>query len=63
MPSVREGYSLILGVNSSDYYISYNGMNIPVSEDDIPKENEDIQIYPKSDILVTFKCEITGRES
>ena len=63
VPSVREGYSLILGVNSSDYYISYNGMNIPVSEDDISKENEDIQIYPKSDILVTFKCEITGRES
>ena len=44
-------------------FITYHGANRPVIEDDINKETGDIQFYPQVDALITFKCNITGKES
>ena len=56
------GYSLIMNMDTNTYYISYQGSNNPVQMTDISDENGDIQFYPQSDVLITFKCAITGKE-
>ena len=57
------GKSLIVNVSNIKNYISYNGANQPVLEEDISKETGDIQFYPQLDALITFKCTVTGKES
>ena len=56
------GHSLIMNMDTNTYYISYQGSNNPVQTTDISDENGDIQFYPQSDVLITFKCAITGKE-
>lgn len=61
--SLGVGHSLVMSIDTNKYYISYNGLNRPVLEDNISEENGDIQFYPQSDVLITFKCTVTGKES
>ena len=63
IPSVRVGYSLVMIPSEQHNFITYHGVNRPVIEDDINKETGDIQFYPQVDALITFKCNITGKES
>lgn len=60
------GYGIIIE-SASGYYLPYNCMDLFVDPltDIVTYEDgsSDIHIKPKSDILITFRCELTGKEN
>lgn len=60
------GYGIIIEA-ASGYYLPYNCVDLFVDPltDIITHEDgsSDIHIKPKSDILITFRCELTGKEN
>lgn len=60
------GYGIIIEA-ASGYYLPYNCVDLfvdPLTDIITHKDgSSDVHIKPKSDILITFRCELTGKES
>ena len=60
VPSLKVGYSLVMEKSGQNSYITYQGLLRPVNEIDVDEET--IQFGSSIDVLITFRCSITGEE-